>query len=123
MKARLLAMILALCTAPGCETEADTGEPEVIETDECAEELEAYPVSWDSWGANFFATYCDSCHASGTLERYGAPESVTFDTLEEVRDQRERIEVRTLEEQDMPPTGGVLEDELFLLDIFLRCGL
>jgi len=120
---RHASILVLVAWLTGCDKDQDTSTPEPVDTGACTEELASYPVSWDNWGQNFFATYCDACHASGTANRYGAPESVTFDTEEEVRNQIVRIHVRTLEDQDMPPAGGILEDELFLLDIFLRCGL
>lgn len=80
-------------------------------------------VTWQGWGRGFMATYCDGCHAADAADRHGAPEGVSFDTLEEVRNQAARIEARTLDDQDMPPGGGIIEDDLWLLEVFLRCGL
>ena len=80
-------------------------------------------VTWQSWGRGFMATYCDGCHAADAADRHGAPASVTFDTLADVQDQAVRIRVRTLESRDMPPGGGVIEDDLWLLDAFLACAL
>jgi mono/diheme cytochrome c family protein len=80
-------------------------------------------VSWQGWGRGFMATYCDGCHAADTSDRHGAPEDVNFDTLDQLRAQAERVRVRTLENQDMPPGGGVIDDDLWLLDAFLACGL
>ncbi len=80
-------------------------------------------VTWSGWAQGFFATYCDGCHAADAPDRHGAPESVTFDALALVRDQAERIRVRTLDDLDMPPGGGVIEDDLALLEVFLDCGL
>ena len=34
---------------------------------------------------------CNGCHAATTPERYGAPELATFDTAEEVWDQRASV--------------------------------
>ncbi len=96
---------------PGVTSTADTG---------CTGDPD---VTWQGWGRGFMATYCDGCHAADTASRHGAPKEVSFDTLEEVREQAERIHIRTLDEQDMPPGGGVLVDDLWLLEVFLRCGL
>jgi uncharacterized membrane protein len=80
-------------------------------------------VTWSNWGHGFFATYCDGCHALTARDRNGAPETVTFDSLTQVRDQAHRIWARTLDDLDMPPGGGVLSDDLWLLTVFLDCGL
>jgi uncharacterized membrane protein len=83
----------------------------------------AYPVTWANWAEGFFTNYCRACHSSGTAERYGAPEGVDFDTLDDVLRWRERIEIRTLEMQDMPVGGGVYEEDLELLRVWLDCEL
>lgn len=80
-------------------------------------------VTWENWGAGFFAGYCRTCHSSTTTNRRGAPVGVDFDSVGLVRDYADAIRVTTLELQEMPVGGGVQEDELILLDRFLRCGL
>jgi hypothetical protein len=80
-------------------------------------------VTYDNWGKGKIDTHCQGCHHSQAAQRYGAPEGVSFDTEEEVRVWRERIYVRSLESEDMPPAGGLTEDEKTLLEIFLVCGL
>ncbi len=80
------------------------------------------PVGWVSFADGFFATYCRSCHAVGLRERYGAPEGVDFDTEAEVRAQEARIRARALTAGDMPPGGGVVEEDLALLTRYLDCG-
>lgn len=82
-----------------------------------------YDLTWDNWGSSFFATYCDSCHAASSPNRFGAPEYATFDTEEEVRNWQALIRQTVLEEESMPLGGGVYEDDLFLLEIYLDCGL
>ena len=106
----------AACKGAGAnETAADSGE-----VSSCADEP---AVTWASWGEGFFLSYCLSCHGVASLERFGAPESTNFDTLADVRTWQERIRVRVIDEATMPIGGGVYEDDLVLLDIFLRCGL
>jgi uncharacterized membrane protein len=48
---------------------------------------------------------------------------VTFDTEADIRTWKERIIVRMLEQEDMPPAGGLTDDEKYLLNIYLICGL
>ncbi len=83
----------------------------------------APPVTWANWADGFFSSYCRACHSSGTAERYGAPEGVDFDTLADVIQWRERIQVRTLEAEDMPVGGGVYDEDLELLQVWLECEL
>ncbi len=83
---------------------------------------EAPVVTWDYWGEGFIQESCQSCHASTSSNRRGAPESVSFDTEEQVLDQAAAIlAVATGEEPTMPPGGGVSEDDRYLLEVWLRC--
>ena len=81
-------------------------------------------VTWDSSAHRFMVTYCTSCHSVNQTEhRYGAPEDVNFDTEQEVYDQAARVRARVLDEGTMPIGGGVYEDDLYLLDVYLTCEL
>ncbi len=103
---------------------ACSSSPDSALTDSaCGAEEESWSLTWSSWGQGFFRTYCDACHAADTPQRFGAPEDLTFDTLEQVRQWDSRIRVRTLEQGDMPLGGGVHEDDLLLLEAFLDCAL
>lgn len=79
-------------------------------------------LTWDNFGADFMLHSCQTCHASSTLDRHGAPESVSFDTYERVIEQRGRIlDQVTGEEPFMPPSGGISEDEQWKVEVWLRC--
>ncbi len=80
-------------------------------------------VTWEDWGWGFMMTYCQGCHASTAPYRYGAPTGVAFDTEADAQTWSERIRVRTLEQQDMPPAGGIPSEELAVLTWWLDCGL
>ena len=80
-------------------------------------------VTWENWGRAFLTTHCQGCHASTAPDRYGATEGVYFDTLADLRAWNERVRVRVLEQEDMPPAGGLSDDEKFLLGVLLDCGL
>ena len=80
-------------------------------------------VTWENWGRAFVTTHCQGCHASTAPDRYGAPENVAFDTLSDLRLWEQRVRVRVLELEDMPPAGGLTDDEKFLLETLLDCGL
>lgn len=84
----------------------------------------AEPVpTWDNGGQAFFAQWCDSCHAESSPNRYGAPEGVHFDTLDDVAAWTDRLDARVLQDATMPPGGGIAEDELDLFATFLECSL
>ena len=122
----LLAATLSLAGACNGDGTGDSGASGDSGTDtasatECLDL--GYEVTWGSFGEGFLSTYCDSCHAADSPNRFGAPDAVTFDTLEETIDWQERIRVRTLEDQDMPVGGGVYDDDLFLLEVWMDCGL
>jgi len=102
---------LILLTACGDKTGTDTGM--------CAE---APVVTWENFGAGFIVERCQPCHASTSPNRNDAPESVTFDNHEEVLGWTDRILARVLDAGDpMPPQGGVDDDDLLLLEIWLSC--
>ena len=99
--------------------QTDTGfETELFELGDCAD----LPyVTWDSWAKGTLTTHCQGCHASETPMTYGAPLNVNFDTQQETLQWLGRIKARVLVSQDMPPAGGLLEEELYLLQIWLDC--
>ncbi|MDP2305697.1 MAG: hypothetical protein Q8P18_06690 [Pseudomonadota bacterium] len=83
----------------------------------------AHAVSWVGFADGFFATYCRSCHSAETQDRFGAPVGMDFDTLYQVRTHAAAVRVTALEQGSMPVGGGVYEDDLILLDEWLRCGI
>lgn len=103
----------------GCGEAEDSS---VIAADEACGESLGYVPTWSGWGEGFFTTWCQSCHASSSPNRYGAPESVTFDTIEEVTAQRSAIERSVLTQQTMPPAGGLTDSQQLTLEAFL-CSL
>jgi len=92
-----------------------------------APELDAFcedapVITWESFGQDFMQHNCQACHASTTNNRHGAPESMTFDTYEQVLNAREFILDRAFgDAADMPPSGGVDADELWQAEVWLRC--
>ncbi len=107
-----LAAFTALALLAGCAEEPGTAEF-------CADQP---VVTYDNFGAGFLVENCQSCHASTAPDRQEAPEDVTFDTLEDVQEQIPTILIfSTGEDPEMPPEGGVDEDERHLLEVWLRC--
>jgi uncharacterized membrane protein len=80
-------------------------------------------VTWEGWAAGFMLSQCQPCHASEAPNRYGAPSTITFDTLEDCQAQSGAIADAVLTRGSMPPAGGVSDDERALLARWLECGL
>ena len=90
------------------------------EVDDFCEEVPV--VTWDNFGADHMRHNCQTCHASTTADRHGAPLVVTFDTYEEVMGRKQRIlEVAGGESPLMPPSGGVSAEDQWKLEVWLRC--
>jgi len=64
---------------------------------------------------------CQSCHASGSESRNGAPEDIYFDTHEDVINHREKILRRVVDERSMPPQGGLDDEDILGVEIWLDC--
>lgn len=106
---------LALALACGCGAPADSGDPE----DLCSG-TEA--LNYDTFGAGFLSVYCQGCHASTATDRYGAPESVTFDDRAQAMAQLGAIRATVLgSPASMPPGGGVPARDLERLELWLAC--
>lgn len=82
-----------------------------------------FVLTWNAVGEPFFHTWCRSCHSADAPQRFGAPEGVDFDTEEQVRSQAAKIRTWTIDMEAMPLGGGLSEDDILLLDLYLRCGL
>ena len=79
-------------------------------------------VTWDNFGASFILHQCQGCHASTAVDRYGAPDTVTFDTKEEVWAQAAVVlAVAAGPSPTMPPRGGVSDDDRQRLSWWLTC--
>ena len=84
----------------------------------------AATLDWDNFGHGFLTVQCDGCHASTAADRYGAPEDLTFDTVDEAWSHADSIVgVATGEAPIMPPRGGVSEDDRVRLGWWLLCGV
>jgi uncharacterized membrane protein len=79
-------------------------------------------VNYENFGRSFLTESCDGCHAATSVDRHDAPDGVTFDTVEEAWRWDERILARAASaEPDMPPQGGVSEDDRIRLQWWLLC--
>ena len=114
----------------GKKNRQDTSEEEPIDTVETMTDYEVLDdidcdsvpyVTWETYTQGMLMTHCQGCHASESPTRYGAPEDVYFDDIDNALLWSERIRVRTLEIQDMPPAGGIFSEDLYLLQVWLEC--
>jgi hypothetical protein len=91
-----LALLPLLCAPgqlvllPGCDPAVER-QSDLVSGALCPP---ASPLTYDSFGRQFFTDYCLRCHASQNVgeARNGAPASINFDDLELVRMHRRRID-------------------------------
>ena len=81
------------------------------------------PLDYDSFGEGVMNKHCTGCHSSYLPDgqRYGAPLGVDLNTYQGVLTWAERIRDRTLDLETMPPGGGLSEQDLLMIDEWLRC--
>ena len=93
-------------------------EYDIVENIDCS----SVPyVTWDTYMQGMLMTHCQGCHASESPTRYGAPENVYFDNIDDALYWSDRIRIRTLDMQDMPPAGGIFSEDLYLVQVWLEC--
>lgn len=82
-------------------------------------------LTYESFGAPFFLSYCQGCHGSARPEgeRQGAPPAVAFDDVAAIRLHAPRIWARAADQNTtMPPVGGPPLHEREKLGAWLACG-
>lgn len=120
----LLLLAACLVADPPTRGPADSDEPLADTAGELPECVDAPVVDWDNFGQGFLLQSCQGCHASTTADRYGAPEEVTFDTVDQAWAWADDIlSVAAGEAPTMPPRGGVEEDDRVRLVWWLACGV
>lgn len=62
-------------------------------------------LTYQSFGSQFMAFYCNRCHSAPDGERNGAPDDYVFDTHAGVLAHRDRIFVRAADTNNSMPTG------------------
>jgi uncharacterized membrane protein len=102
--------------------DSGAGGGDGLPSEECSAEEAALSVSWTLTTEPILLTYCSSCHAAGSPNRYGAPEGVTFDNEAEARQWAPRVRARVIVDQDMPVGGGVFDEDARDLEAWLDCG-
>lgn len=81
-------------------------------------------ATYETFGKGFMTQNCQTCHASTQTDREGAPDDVAFDTAAAVWALKDRVLARAaIDTPDMPPLGGTTEDDRYLLEVWLTCGV
>ncbi len=62
-------------------------------------------LTYDNFGAAFLDANCNSCHSAPVGYRHGAPDTIRFDTLDEVHELAARIFVRAAGPNTSMPPG------------------
>jgi mono/diheme cytochrome c family protein len=79
-------------------------------------------VTWNNFGDGFLTENCRACHSVNAYDRHDAPDDLNFDTLDDVRPQVPVMLAHTTgTAPDMPPEGGVAEDDRYLFEVWLKC--
>lgn len=81
-------------------------------------------LTYATFGEDFLAANCETCHAADAPSRHGAPEAFTFDTPGEVRAHADRIFVRAAADNTTMPPGpdDPPADDRARLAEWLACG-
>jgi len=82
-------------------------------------------LTFDNFGKSFLAKHCTGCHSvlqEGDL-REGAPLGIDLNTYADVLNWADRIEIRSIDNLDMPPGGGPSEVERGMLEEWLECAI
>ena len=96
-------------------------EPQTIDQVECPA---GSSLTYASFGKRFLDDRCEWCHRSDVTDRHGAPEWITFDSLDEVHAHLDRIYVRAAGPNTTMPPGpdDPPADERARLAEWLACG-
>ena len=116
VKAALACAVVLACALAACQKETT---------------LDDYPcpqggtkLTYTSFGANFLAQNCQTCHGQSADERKGAPPNFDFGTLDDVHAHRDRIFARAAAGNTSMPPGpdDPPEAERDKLAEWLACG-
>lgn len=111
-------LVLGALVCLGCDDGTGPWRPPA--TSSCAHQL-----TYEGFGDGFVRNNCRGCHASQLVgvARHGAPDGVSFDTLDDVRAHAPRMLDRaTGPAPSMPPAGGPSDEERQLFREWLACG-
>ena len=111
-------LLLAALLLTGCAKDSSSDTAAKVSV---CDEVDG-PVTWDNFGRGFTTQYCQSCHSADSVDRKDAPDTIVFDSEDDVWALRDRVLLRAGGAiPTMPPQGGVSEDERVLLEVWLTC--
>lgn len=93
----LWASLVVVAFASGCKAETS------LDDYPCPKE--GTKLTYDSFGREFMAQSCQTCHGQATGERKGAPEGYDFGSLDAVRGKKARIFARAAADNVTMPPG------------------
>ncbi len=81
-------------------------------------------LTYQSFGAEFFAQWCNSCHSASSTDRNGAPPDVTFDTQAQIVQWKDPIYANAADDNASMPLGpdGPDSTTRHQLGDWLACG-
>ena len=79
--------------------------PDAMTIDEYPCPQQGTQLTYETFGAEFFATNCNTCHSATAGDRHGAPDAYRFDTLDEVHDRAARIFINSAGPNTTMPPG------------------
>ena len=94
MRKHLVFLLIALA---GCKPETS------IDDYPCPQE--GTKLTYETFGRDYLATNCQTCHGQSSTERKGAPSGYDFATVEAVREQKRRIFARAAADNTTMPPG------------------
>jgi uncharacterized membrane protein len=87
----------------------------------CAQPDACEGVTWETFGDGFVRSYCQTCHATTSPDRHGAPADVTFDNEDQTLAWEDSV-VETVRGGLMPPGGGITETDMEMFECWLGGG-
>lgn len=94
---RTLAVALALAAVAGCSF-GQTLDQAVCPTG-------GTKLTWQNFGESFFVANCNRCHSVPESQRQGAPTGIEFNTVDQVRERKDRVYVLSAGPNDSMPPG------------------
>jgi len=113
-----------LCLGVACGSspqDSASAKPAVTQPSDCDVDTGGGHPTWAGFASGFFAGRCAACHSEDTPNRFGAPEGIDFDSEAHVEARLEDIQRAVLDNETMPPGGGLLDSEKDRLEQYLAC--
>lgn len=90
------------------------GTPNDVQEEECSS------FYYENFGVGFMTENCQGCHAQQAIDRQGAPQDISFDDVSSILEHRDAV-VYEIEEETMPPAGGIPQEERDAALEWLNC--